>query len=418
MFLLEAWSRSRRFRQANYQYPWHGLWGSIRTPIAPNSIWIHALSLGEVRSIKPLVQHISKHHPQQSVVITCTAIGGYVEAMSLESDNVSVLILPLDYAWTMRRFIRALKPQRLLIVETEIWPVLLHQCWQHSVPVWMVNVRMKQQSFRRYKCFRALFAPSLQRVAAFYPQSQQDRTRLQQLGVDSQNIKAAGNLKFDMPEMPELLEEGSQWCNQYSAGRFVWTAGSVHDGEQSILGMAHRYLAQKVDKPLLFCVPRQLDSAFGLVGDLKSQGLTVVLLSEVGDWQQLGEVVSTIDVVVVDAYGVLLRCYAMAHVAFVGGSLIPFGGHNIIEPAAFGKPVLSGRNYANLQALFEQAITEDALHIVHDEIALSQELIRLATNSTYYAQRSGRAYTFQQGYSGTLKTLLHDLDKTLSPIIV
>lgn len=329
--------------------------GSELSPFLPEArrIWIHALSVGETLSVVPLVKALREHDPATEILFsTATESGQEIARRHLSQCVGHFFYLPHDFPRITEMTVRRLKPSLFVLVETDIWPNLLRALKQHQVPVVMVNGRFSPRSFERLLRFRSLVAPLFRSFDLVFTQSSQDRERYCLLGVPEDRVFAAGNLKFDLllpkvskPERTRLREQTG-----IGEGRRVWIAGSTHEGEEEVLLQIHKTLRRTYPDLLLIPAPRHVQRAPQIITLCHRYGLSVARRSNHESAQDKA-------VFLLDTLGELNRFYALADVAFIGGSLVPFGGHNPLEAAAQGKTVLWGPHLFNFREI-EAQLTE------------------------------------------------------------
>lgn len=326
-----------------------------RVPDAGGELWIHAASVGELAAAEPLVARLLETGNHRILVSTMThTAASRARARFGEASRVRHLFAPLDAGGCVRRWLDHTRPDRLLLVETEIWPVLLDECRRRGIPVAMVNARLSERSLRRYRRFAGLFRAALAGVEPLLCQSDADRERLAALIADPSRLQVTGNLKFDRALEGESSPEVRSWAEAWS-GRPCWVAGSTHPGEERIVAEAQRELLASQPNALAVVVPRHPDRAGDVLATLRSAGLDARPIGELADRPGA-------DAVVVDRMGVLVALYGCADALFVGGSLVRgIGGHNLIEAAATGRPVATGPFVDNQQDAAELLAAAGAL---------------------------------------------------------
>ncbi len=312
-------------------------------PALPRSgaIWLHAVSLGEMNAAAPLVRRLRSRHPGLPFAITTATVTGRARAQQLFGDGVDVRYLPFDTPGAMRRLLDRLAPRVALVLETELWPNLYRACGRRGVPVVLASARLSPASVGRYRRFAGWFRPALAAANAIAAQTDADAGRFVAAGADPSRVSVTGNLKFDVEPQTGNLLAGARLRAELWPGRPVWIAGSTHAGEEDAVLDAHAALRERQPDLLLLLVPRH-PPRFPVVSDLLARrGMRYQRRSA-------GEPVSPdTAVLLVDTVGELASLYAAADVAFVGGTLVPIGGHNLLEPAALGVPVITGPFTAN-----------------------------------------------------------------------
>jgi len=337
-FAVVLW---RGVRDRSY---WQGLaerFGFVR-PLPGLSIWLHAVSLGEMSAAAPLVRALHARYPQLPLLLTAATPAGMARARGLFAAIADVRFLPYDTPGSVRRFLERSRPRIAIIMETELWPNLFRECERRAIPVVLASARLSEKSVARYRRFGSLFAGVFTKNVTVAAQSAADAGRFISIGATSDQTRAIGNVKFDLSLDAGIIEAGETLRAAYGASRPVWVAGSTHAGEEEQLLEAHALLQAHRPDALLLLAPRHKDR-FAAVADLLTRrGIRFARRSGMAR----GLPIDT-EVLLVDTMGELTALYASADVAFVGGSLVAVGGHNLLEPAALGLPVLTGPSHEN-----------------------------------------------------------------------
>ncbi|HEX6549766.1 MAG TPA: lipid IV(A) 3-deoxy-D-manno-octulosonic acid transferase [Gammaproteobacteria bacterium] len=340
------------------------------------TIWIHGASVGEIRSAAPLVKALHQKYPQRPILGTSFSGAGRVHAQELFGDRVMVAQLPYDLPFFVNRWLRTVQPAVGVIIETEIWPNVLAACTRYKVPVLMVSARVSGRSMRRYQKMQRLTRTALQRVSMIYAQSPGDAERFRELGAAPERISIGGNLKFDIRFADDLTPRAQALRQRLFSGLGALIAGSTRDGEEQIVLQAFAQVRVRQPDSVLVLAPRHPERADAVAALVKKAGLTCRRRSA-------GETtLSAGDVLLVDTLGELALFYAAGDVAFVGGSLVPVGGHNLLEPAALGKPVLSGPSLENVRESAEALKIAGVLTLVQDAKTLADAAVWLLANAT------------------------------------
>jgi 3-deoxy-D-manno-octulosonic-acid transferase len=317
------------------------------------SIWLHAVSLGEVSAIAALVRALRTRYPDTPLILTTSTPTGRARAQALFGGTVGVRFLPYDMPGSVARFLERVRPQLAIILETELWPNLFHACAARGVPLLLASARISAKSVSRYRRLGGLFRGIFPRVV-IAAQTAEDAARFTAIGADAGRIHVIGNVKFDMDIDPTVIERGRALRSGY-LDRPTWTAGSTHAGEEEQLLEAHAELLRNCANALLLLVPRHPNRFDSVAALLTRRGCRFVRRSSGAPAQ------SETQVVLVDTVGELASFYACADVAFVGGSLVPIGGHNLLEPAALGLPVLTGPSNSNGRDIADLLMRQGAL---------------------------------------------------------
>jgi 3-deoxy-D-manno-octulosonic-acid transferase len=366
-FAVVLW---RGLRDRSY---WQGLgerfgWG--RQASAP-TVWLHAVSLGEMSAAAPLVHAIRTRHPQIPLLLTTATPAGRARAQALLGANGDVRFLPYDTPGSVRRFLARIRPRLAIIMETELWPNLLGQCQRLGVPVVLANARLSAKSVSRYRRLGTLFSGVFTANVQVAAQSAADADRFQSIGSAPARTHVAGNVKFDLQLDARIFDQGRSLRAAFGDQRPVWIAGSTHAGEEEQLLDAHAALLAERPDVLLLLVPRHKDR-FAAVAELLARRGVRFARRSAGSAPDDG-----CQVLLVDTLGELAELYASADVAFVGGSLVPAGGHNLLEPAALGLPVLTGPHYFSTREIAQQLLEQGAALQVADARELAAVLRRL-----------------------------------------
>lgn len=339
--------------------------------LAGSPIWIHAVSVGEVQACAPLVRSLRQRHPAVPIIVTTLTPTGAQRARALFEHGVSVRFVPFDLPGAVRRFFERVRPRIAVILETELWPNLYHECNRRRVPLVLASARISMRSANRYRRLGALFRDALSTTRLVAAQADGDAERFRSLGADPRRVHVTGNVKFDFEIAASLPEQGRELRRQYAAGRPVWIAGSTHDCEEQIVLDAHELVRTSFAQALLILVPRHPPRFDEVAGLLRRRNIAFQRRSS--------GFVSAVppQVILVDTLGELAQFYAAADVAFVGGSLVPIGGHNLLEPAALGLPILTGPHNSNSAEIAQLLIASGAARIVHDASELAASLTAL-----------------------------------------
>ncbi|MDI5935026.1 lipid IV(A) 3-deoxy-D-manno-octulosonic acid transferase [Halomonas kalidii] len=385
-------------------------------PAGERTIWLHCASVGEVQAARPLIEALLAHYPGHRLTVTTMTATGAERVQALrealaepgEAPRLRHAFVPLDFPGAAKRFIARLRPELALFFETELWPNLLHACWRRGVPVAVVNGRLSPRAFQGYRRLRPLMRDALSRVDWLAAKSDADAARFQALGMAPAHAEVAGSLKFDIsPDVGAL--EVSERLRAHLGGRPVWVAGSTHPGEDEQLLAAHARLLETLPDALLILVPRH-PRRFDAVAVLcREQGMGMGMVRRSRDeWPDERTVVY-----LGDTMGELLALYGAGDLAFVGGSLVPIGGHNLLEPVAMGVPVLTGPELANFEDVAEVLREAEALVEVADGEALAAALARLFADRAECRRLADAGRRVVAANRGALATTLAGLARLL-----
>ena len=341
-------------------------------------IWLHAVSVGEVLAVSRLVGELDRAFPEfQLLISTTTRTGQELARQRFGAERV--FYCPLDLPWAVRAYLNALQPRLLILAETEFWPNLLSGCFRRSVPVAVVNARISDRSWPRYQRLKALWRPFLSQISNVLAQSETDAERLKAIGCLPEQVSVAGNLKFDVRATAEA--DATRLLKALASGLRIVVAGSTLDGEEAALLDAWSRLLGADPQLALVIAPRHPERFAAVAALLEQSGVSWVRRSE---WRsQEADVIKPVhagEIVLLDTIGELASVYSLAAVAFVGGSLVPAGGHNPLEPAQFGVPIVMGPHYVNFRAIAQDLLAHQALRIAAKE-DFAATLIELLQNS-------------------------------------
>lgn len=423
LLIIVQWRKG--FRNKAYWGHWNERFGFARLPQAVTTspatrseskanetfvydFWVHAVSVGEARAIAPLVKRLLSEQADRKILVTVSTPTGRDTVQQLLKDSVDCCYLPYDIGFCVDQFLRRAKPKVAVIVETEVWPNLIIKAKKRNIPVLYVNVRLSERSFLKYQRFAAFSKAIFSRIDFMAIQSASDAARLHQLGVPIANFSISGNIKFDVQMPPSLAESAHGLRGLLTTSRTIWIAGSTRDGEEELLLPVYQSLKNKHPDLLLVLVPRHPERFDEVERLCKRHKLQVVRRT-----QAPAQIDQTIDVYLGDTLGELSVMYAASDIAFVGGSLVPFGGQNILEPCALGIPVLFGEHMFNFQEISQLTIAADAGAQVLDTQQLEQELDTLICNPNRRDEMGHNGKTLIAEHKGALENiyqLIKDLD--------
>lgn len=367
-------------------------------------IWLHTVSVGETRAAASLVQRLQETYPGYQILLTHTTPTGRDASEQLYGDKVLRVYLPYDYPFAVQRFLRHFKPLVGVLLETEIWFNLIHQCHDTHTPLLLLNARLSEKSAARYARIPNLCREGLTQLSAVYAQSQEDATRLHALGA--QNVSVMGNLKYDIVPPPAMLESGKQMRIQFGADRRVFLAASTRVGEEALLLQT----LKQIDVPTLLTVivprhPQRFDEVASL---LSQHGIRFQRRSE------NCPIAADTQVVLGDSMGEMFAYYAACDIAFIGGSLLPFGGQNLIEACAVGKPVLIGPHTYNFTQASILAVEQGAAMRVPDAESLFQTLQQLLHHPDKLEQMGNAGLKFVNANRGATEKALAQISQAIA----
>ncbi|MDL2197945.1 lipid IV(A) 3-deoxy-D-manno-octulosonic acid transferase [Halopseudomonas aestusnigri] len=379
------------------------LGGDVRS----GGIWVHAVSVGESIAAAPMVRELLKRYPALPITVTCMTPTGSEQIRKLFGGQVGHAYLPYDLPWLQRRLLRRLQPKIGIIMETELWPNLVAEAGRARVPLVLANARLSARSARGYQRVGALVRPMFAALDWVAVQSQAEALRFIELGVGREQMQVTGSIKFDFRPDPQQVQQAQELRARWGGDRPVWIAASTHAGEDEQVLRAHRQVLDTLPDALLILVPRHPERFDSVARQVSETGFGMVRRSSgalpAADQQ----------VLVGDTMGELVFLYACADLAFVGGSLVPNGGHNYLEPAALGLPVLSGPHRFNFTEISELLEGAGALQVVADEAALAVAVQQWLQDSSA-RQRAGQAgQAVVADNQGALERLLQGIDRLL-----
>ncbi|HZF27612.1 MAG TPA: lipid IV(A) 3-deoxy-D-manno-octulosonic acid transferase [Gammaproteobacteria bacterium] len=365
----------RGLRYPAYWHRWPERFGFVAPLGGRRSIWVHAVSVGEVRSAAALIEALAARYPQHRLVVTTMTPTGSDQVRDLFGERVSHCYVPYDFPDAVRRFLDRVHPEVAVIAETEFWPNLFAECARRYIPLLLVNGRVSQASLRGYLRVPKIARRMLLQADLLCAQTRTDAQRLRNLGARESAIKVTGNLKFDVALPARLLEEGRALRAAWGRDRPIWIAASTHAGEERKVLDAFAILRARWPDLLLVLVPRHPERFTAVARAVRRRGLCVALRGRTP-----GSLPDGTAVLVGDTMGELQRLYAAADVAFVGGSLVPKGGQNVLEPCAVAVPVIFGPHMFHFEEVAAMAIERGAARQVHDVEELA------AAVALYYEQ--------------------------------
>ena len=369
-------------------------------PKLERSIWIHAVSVGEVVACAPLVRALVREYPDRDVIVTTVTPTGAARVRALFGDDVSHAYIPFEFPHAVWRFFARVDPAIALIVETEIWPNLYSGCGQRNIPLVLVSARISPKSVKNYRKLLPLFRETLSHGIVIAAQSQTDADRFLSLGASPSRTRVTGNIKFDIELPDDLVERGRELRENCFGQRPVWIAASTHDGEEAIVLDAHRKLLEGRPDLLLVLVPRHPERFAGVRDELRRRGFEIVSRTE----ERPADAATQI--FLGDTMGEVTLFYAATDIAFVGGSLIPIGGHNLLEPAALGCPIVAGPHQFNAQEIADRFVAEEACRVVENAEELADTVGLLLDDSRLAETLGTNARTLLETNRGSLARLL------------
>ncbi|MEZ5586956.1 MAG: lipid IV(A) 3-deoxy-D-manno-octulosonic acid transferase [Sedimenticolaceae bacterium] len=374
----------RSIKAPAYRERWLERLGLFTPPGAWGGLWIHAVSVGEVQAVLPLIRQLLADNPGLPITVTTTTPTGSARVVEQLGEQVFHVYFPYDLPLALTGFIRRVRPRALLMVETEIWPNLLHSCRRHGVYTLLANARLSARSAQRYARLGRFTRDTFAHIDCIAAQTEADAARFRALGVAADRVFVTGSIKFDI-RIPASLEEQVEVLRREWGGRPVWVAGSTHEGEDELVLQAHHQVLSSFPNALLILVPRHPERFERVAGLCKREHLKLARRSRHGSYG------TQTQVYLGDTMGELPVVIGSADVAFIGGSLVPTGGHNMLEAAAQGVAVCFGPHVFNFAAISELLVDEGAARRVGDEVELAQQVI------AWFRDASARAEAGENG---------------------
>jgi len=402
-----AYFALRGLRDRKYASRWRERFGFINVQGQTNGIWVHTASVGEFNAASPLIRALVKAHPGTPLIVTTLTPTGSERVRSELGDKVLHSYIPIDLYGAVNRFLSRLRPRLIIVMETEIWPNLYLHSQRSNIPLLMANARLSERSTKRFRYFSGFVKRVLQTVTWVGAQSRADADRLVMCGVNPQSIVLTGNLKFDLSVPASLDERAIALRSGWGAQRPVLVAGSTHEADENIVIPAFVELLKSIPDALLILVPRYPERFARATQLAKTAGLRTELRSH-------GAVCSShTQCFVIDTIGELLDYYACADVAFVGGSMGEQGGHNALEPAALGKPVLIGPNMDNAKEIAEQLLQDNAARRVTTQQDFRQAAEQILMDGALRDRMGQAGLGLVEKNKGALELTIKAIDRLL-----
>lgn len=415
LLLARLWWKSRKVPA--YKERWLerlGIYSS--TPVNAGldfkaDLWIHAVSLGETITAITFMNALKKKQPSLKIIFTTLTPAGSLQISKRLPDyqgTVQHVYVPFDSSVFVKRFLKQFAPQRLIILETELWPNMIVSAQQQGLTINIINARLSEKAHQRYRLIKPLLKPMFQAMQLICAQTESDQTKYLDLGMVPGKILCTGNLKYDVEIPPHLTAKKvalQTWLQRYD---WIWAAGSTHAGEEKHIVKAHQQLQTqfKDQKILLILAPRHIDRQLEVADLLKAEKLSFVLRTQCPEEPPPND---TPSVLLIDTLGELMLFYSVAQLAFIGGSLIPIGGHNMLEAAIFGIPVLSGPHVQNFSEIAQNLSSAQGLVMVHEPEALAEQLQKLWLDPALRQKVGAQAKSLVLKNQGAILTTLEHL---------
>jgi 3-deoxy-D-manno-octulosonic-acid transferase len=397
----------RGFKAPEYRKRWMERLAIYNQEYPKNVIWIHAVSVGEAEAVFPLVKQLQKQYPLDTILITTTTPTGSARVQAVLADTVSHVYLPYDLPFVVSRFLNTFKPKIAIIMEKEIWPNLFAQLSEQKISLLIINARLSANSARGYKKISGLIIPALMHVTAVATQNQEDRERFIEIGSAEHKTTVTGNIKFDVTIPEEVMVEGHKLKRKLFSGRFVWIIASTHKGEDEIFFKIYHQLKQKIPELLLLVVPRHPERFKAVQKLAEQQQLKTIMRSSESNCS------TETDVYIADTMGELKMLYAAADIGFIGGSMVPVGGHNILEPLAVNLPVMFGPYMINFKEIAENVLSFQAAIQCQDSYEINETVMRLYEDQAFRQQLIENGRNFLRSNQGATSRIIDILEKHL-----
>ena len=398
----------RGFKVPGYWSRWKERFGfyDARNP-ANNLIWFHCVSVGEAEAAFPLIKLMQTQHPGLRFLVTTITPPGSARVRAVLGNQVEHVYLPYDLPFILRRFFGYFQPKIAVFMEKEIWPNLFEMCSRREIPLFVINARLSEYSAPAYKKIPGLIKPAFRCVSRIATQTEEDKMRFVEIGAMPEQITVLGNTKFDVAIDEHVIAAGRELKQQEFAGRFVWILASTHQGEEALLLPVFQQLKKHIPEMLLMIAPRHPERFRQVKNLCEEYGLAVVMRSE-------GSSISaSTDVYVADSMGELKMLYAAADVAFVGGSMVPVGGHNVLEPALVGVPVLFGPEMFNFKEIAERILAEQAALQCEDSESVVKAVLRIKEDADFRNKMTAKAKAFVLRNQGATRRIADMLEEAL-----
>ncbi len=398
---LKAW------RLPDYRKRWRERLGFYNKTISSGVIWLHACSVGEVETCIPLINQLRQTHPEIPLLVTTTTPTGSSRLSDEFGKIVQHVYLPYDISFAVKAFLRQFKPCIAIIVEKEIWPNLFFHCADRGIPITLVSAMLSERSFLRYLRWQRLFKPVFQTISKVGAQTGSDAKNFSQLGIEPNRIHVTGSLKFGRTISEQFKQQATQLRQQLFAKRVIWIAASTHDNEESLLLDRLQLLVSNIPELLLILAPRHPHRAATIETYCRQQSISCISRTSGLPCQP------DTRVFLLDTLGELMLFYGVADLAFVGGSLVNIGCHNLLEPAAWGIPMIFGDSIHNCEEIATELVTSNAAVSVADADQCIDTVETLLSNQAMRDEMGGNAISYINNHQDTLEKTVEIIEAVL-----
>jgi 3-deoxy-D-manno-octulosonic-acid transferase len=396
---VHLWLRGQR--ASAYRKRWAERLGIYGKDLQAKTVVIHCASVGEIIAASPLIMQLMAYYPQQKITITCNTPTGSEQIVKIFGDAVQHIYLPLDFHGSVKRFLNKLKPAAVILLETELWPNLMMQAKDRNIPLLVLNARLSEKSVKGYQLITPLSCELMRSITMLAGHNQSDVDRFKSLGLKDSQATVVGSIKFDIELSRQIKESAEQLKQSLNNYHFIWVAGSTHPGEHEQVIAAHKQLCKLKEKSLLIIAPRHPEQFDKVADILRDEKIAF------GQWSDKDLVDQS--VLLANSMGEMLTFFGAAQCAFIGGSLIDRGGHNPLEAAAMGIPVITGPSYYNFKHIFPQLIAKNACTEVHDSSTLSEQLANYASSPEQAKLNGKEGLEIVQSNCGAIEKTLNIL---------
>lgn len=406
VIFIRLWFKAYKKNPAYFER-WQERLGLVNSSTAVDGIWLHAVSVGESIAAVSLIKQLKQHYPELSITVTNETPTGATRIKAALGDEVTQCYVPYDVPFAIKRFLQRLKPRLLILMETELWPNMLHICRQKNIPILLANARLSERSAKRYQRIKTISQTMLNNVTMITAQTEADAQRFVQLGYPAERITVTGSIKFDLTIPSNLAESVCKLRQQLGENRLIWIAASTHEGEEEQILSAFAKVQQHLPEILLLLVPRHPERFNAVAEICKRKGYDIIRRSENKSCDK------NTSVFIGDSMGELLLFYAVSHLAFIGGSLVEKGGQNPLEAAALAVPLLTGPHTFNFALISEELQKRGAEIQIVNSAELADKVIELLPNKNLLKSMGQQGREFVEQNRGAVDKQVEMIKKIL-----